>query len=224
MTSQKHPKLSLSFDWLGLIPFEKSLKIQKQFKDSAQKSHFHFVGFEPEKPVISLGLKADESHIFWNEKKLKPLGFSIVKVKRGGEATLHSPGQLVIYPVINLRYMSIRVKDFITALQSITQNFLKEYDIETKADSRFAGLYTKKGKIAFFGIHISEGVSQSGLSINVDNNLNLFESIKSCGETKRPHDKITFYSSIPLNKEELFLKWCYQALHFFNQKKPLKII
>ena len=76
-------------------------------------------------------------------------GLTVVKVRRGGEATLHSPGQLVIYPVIQLKSVGLRVKDFIVALQSITQLFLRDLGIETKKGENFAGLYTKPGEIGF---------------------------------------------------------------------------
>ena len=88
-------------------------------------------------------------------------------------------------------------------------------------EGKYAGLYTKRGKLCFFGIHISEGVSQHGVSINVDNDLTLFDSIKSCGEGGREHDSLSFYPDISINKKELFFKWCDKAFDFFNGMKPL---
>ena len=79
----------------------------------------------------------------------------------------------------------------------------------------------KGGSFVFFGIHISEGVSQHGVSINVDNDLTLFDSIKSCGEGGREHDSLSFYPDISINKKELFFKWCDKAFDFFNGMKPL---
>jgi len=195
--------MNFSKKWAGTIEFEQSLEWQKDLKKSVLTNSKHTIlGFEPSSPVISLGLRADSSHIF--KKKLK-----VVKVRRGGEASLHSPGQLVIYPVISLKSLGLKVKDFIIVLQDITQTFLKEFGIETKKGKDFAGLYTDHGKIAFFGIHISQGVGQSGLSLNNDNDLSLFQSIKSCGEFNRPHDKIRNYKDI--STKQLFFKWCRLA-------------
>lgn len=202
--------------WAGSIEFQESLSRQESLKESLVKKNYEkdcerpqnfFLGFEPSSPVVSLGLRSDNTHILKSDLELKAAGLSVVKVRRGGEATLHSPGQLVIYPVVQLKSLGLRVKDFITALQYITQFFLKELGIETKKREDFAGLYTKKGKIAFFGVHISKGLSQSGLSLNVTNDLSFFESIKSCGESKRPHDKISNYKKAPLDKKKFFFHW-----------------
>ena len=102
------------------------------------------------------------------------------------------------------------------SLQEITQSLLKDLGVETNKEGKYAGLYTKRGKICFFGIHISKGISQHGLSINVDNDLSLFHSILSCGEKNRDHDSLSLYPKYSLNKKELFFKWCDKALAFFN--------
>ena len=183
-------KKSFTCCWAGLIPFKKSLSLQESLK--AKKKPFYFLGFESQSPVISLGLRADESHILWSKKKQKEFDLSSVKVRRGGEATLHAPGQLLIYPVLALPDLGLRVKDFIVLLQEITQSFLKEWQIKTHKGKDFAGLYTPNGKLAFFGIHISQSISQSGLSINIDNDLKLFSAIKSCGSLKPPSRQTGF--------------------------------
>ena len=183
---------------------------------NVKKTQFYFLGFEVTKPVITLGLRSDESHILFNEEQLKQNKLSILSLKRGGEATLHAPGQLVIYPILHLPFLALKVKDFIVKLEEITQSVLKDFGIETKKDSGYAGLYTAKGKICFFGIHISGGVSQHGVSINVHNDLSLFSSIKSCGEKNRRHDSLSLYPSFSLSQKELFLKWCAKAHTFFS--------
>ena len=205
-------------NWAGTIPFKRSLDSQEKLKALAKKSQFYFFGFEVTEPLITLGLRSDESHILFNESQLKLYGLSKMKLKRGGEATLHAPGQLVIYPILFLPRLGLKVKDFIVSLEEITQSLLKDLGVETKKEGQYAGLYTKRGKICFFGIHISEGVSQHGLSINVNNDLSLFNTIKSCGEQNRPHDSLSLYPNFSLSQEELFLKWCEKARAFFTDK------
>ena len=209
--------LQVFYHWVDSIPFEKSLTIQNDLKSFAKQSQFCFFGFESKEPVITLGFRSDKSHILWPEKSLRKYNISLLNVRRGGEATLHSTGQLVIYPVLHLPFLGLKVKDFIVALEKITQNLLEDLGILSWQEGKFAGLYTERGKICFFGIHISEGVSQHGLSINVDNDLSLFDSIKSCGETGRKHDSLSLYHDFSLSKEELFFKWCDKAFDFFNR-------
>ena len=219
--SKLAPPLQVFYHWAGAIPFEKSLLAQKKLKSLAKKSQFCFFGFESAKPVISLGLRADSSHILWPEEKLKRHNISPQKIKRGGEATLHSPGQLVIYPVLSLPALGLRVRDFILALENITKKLLEEMGIRAWREGQLAGLSTKSGKICFFGLHISEGLSGQGLSINVHNDLSLFQAIKSCGSSTRPHDKLAFYPHVSLSLKDLFFQWSDKAFGFFNQCKPL---
>lgn len=206
--------------WRGAIPFEDSLKAQEKLKDSAGKSKICFFGFESLSPVISLGLRSDKNHVLWPEKKLKQYKISQIRIRRGGEATLHAPGQLVIYPVAHLPALGFKVRDWIRALENITKVFLEGLGLKTRREGKYAGLYTKNGKIAFFGIHISGGVSQHGLSINVSNDLSLFKSIRSCGEAERTHDKLSFYPGFSLSLQELFFLWCRTALDFFELECP----
>lgn len=193
------------------MSFSETLKLQEELKIRAREGHGTLLGFESESSVITMGFRSDENHILWSDEELKERNISKMAVRRGGEATLHSPGQLVIYPVLSLPRLSLKVKDFILALEEITQSVLRDFGIETKKEGKYAGLYTSKGKLCFFGIHISHGVSQHGLSINVDNDLSLFNSIKSCGETNRKHDSLSLYKNFSLSKTELFLKWCDKA-------------
>ena len=208
---------NFNYNWLGSIPFEESLSTQEQLKALAiEKSQIYFLGFEIKKPVITLGLRSDKSHVLFSEKQLKENEISVISLKRGGEATLHAPGQLIIYPVLSLPRLGLKVKDFIIMLEEITQTVLTEFEIKTKKEGSYAGLYTKTGKICFFGIHISRGVSQHGVSINVHNDLSLFSGIKSCGQEARPHDSLSLYPRFSLSKEDLFLKWCDKAFKFFK--------
>lgn len=208
------------YHYAGCLSFEKSLIIQARLKQLAKKNCFCFFGFESSQPVISLGLSANESHVLWSETKLKTHNISCKQTRRGGEATLHAPGQLIIYPVLALDYFNFKVKDFILNLESCTQKLLQSWNIPTTKQGKLAGLYAKQGKIAFFGIHISEGISQQGLSINVNNDLNLFHSIKSCGEQDRAHDKISFYHN-KLNTKEVFFKWCDINFQALNQRRSI---
>ncbi|MCZ0931539.1 MAG: lipoyl(octanoyl) transferase LipB [Oligoflexia bacterium] len=207
------------YNWAGSVSFGHSLDTQEKLKALAKKSQFCFFGFNATDPVITLGLRADESHILFDENQLKRYNILKLNLKRGGEATLHAPGQLVIYPILSLPCLGLKVKDFIAGLEEITQSVLRGFGVETKKEGKYAGLYTERGKICFFGIHVSGGVSQHGLSINVHNDLSLFSAIKSCGEQNRKHDSLSLYKEFSLSKEELFFKWCEKASNFFIEKK-----
>lgn len=201
--------------WKGLIPYRESLVLQEELKGLACKTRqAFFIGFECP-ACITLGLRGQEEKDLSDAvEEYKKKGIEIVTIKRGGQATLHSPGQLVIYPVMDLLQWKIRPRDFLSVLEKITVETLKEYGISAEKRESSAGLFTQKGKIAFFGIHISHGVSQHGLAVNVQNDLPLFDLIRSCGVSHRPHDSVHSYNVQPELKE-VFSLWCEIATSLF---------
>ena len=203
--------------WEGSIPFQKSLKLQEEGKSLAKNGAGFFLGFESCHGVISKGLRTEEEDILWSDTQLKQKKVSLISLKRGGKATLHAPGQLVIYPVIHLASFKWQIKDFILLLESITKEFLLDLGIVSERKEKYSGLSTSRGKIAFFGIHVSDGVSQHGLSINVNNDLELFHSIKSCGVKDRPHDRLKDHQT-SFSTKELFEKWTNRAKPIFTQR------
>ena len=211
--------------WLGKLPFQESLKRQLDLKEQllcGQKNTGFFIGFEPASPVITKGLRSGGEDILWPEDRLEKFGVRQFSIKRGGQATLHAPGQLVIYPVLPLSVFSLKVKDYIVALESLTQNVLLKMNVSTEKLEEYAGLFTSKGKIAFFGVHISQGISQHGLAINVNNALHLFSAIKSCGVAHREHDSLSL-AGLNTSPRELFDIWTNTAQKFFQDfilKKP----
>ena len=201
--------------WEGNIPYSESLNLQEQLKEKAHKSARAFlIGFECP-ACITLGLRGKETEDLSDSvAEYQKNNIEVVTIKRGGQATLHSPGQLVIYPVLDLLKWKIRPRDFLSLLEKITQSTLQEYDIIAKKKEDSAGLFTQIGKIAFFGIHISGGVSQHGLAINVQNDLTLFNLIRSCGVSHRPHDSFQNQGVQP-DLKEVFSLWCKIAESIF---------
>ena len=90
------------------------------------------MGFEPKDSVITTGLSSNEDDILWPEKKRQQFAIKTLSIKRGGEATLHSPGQLVIYPIIPLALFSLKVKDYIVKLENISKKVLLQIGIPTE--------------------------------------------------------------------------------------------
>ena len=215
LNSRFAPAFEIKSRWAGSIPFEESLKEQERLKPLAKEGKFCFLGFESRQPVISHGARSSQEDILWPESGLRERGLKRLELRRGGEATIHAPGQLVIYPVMFLPLLKIRVRDYILLLESLTKKVLSDLGIQAERTDRDSGLSTKKGKIAFFGIHVSEGVSQHGLSINISNDLKLFSAIKSCGRAARSHDSLAL-NGIGATAEELFRLWAEKAILFFD--------
>jgi lipoate-protein ligase B len=171
-----------------------------------QEKHWVLMGLE-HKPVITLGKRADPVlDLQVDVQIIKDLGYEIVKTERGGQATLHNKGQLVIYPIVPLRELGLGVKAYVDLLLEITRDVLAVHNIPATISEDRPGLYTSKGKIAFVGIRVENGVSRHGISINVNNDLADFSLISSCGVKDASFDQVHRHSS-SISVHDLFKEW-----------------
>jgi lipoate-protein ligase B len=132
-------------------------------------------------PCITLGRRGlAEVDVLWSSERLRESGFEIVQTERGGQATLHSPGQLVIYPITRVPHRGVR--RFVEAVQNATQTALRTLGVDSQLGDE-PGLYADGAKLVAFGFQVASGTSRHGLAINVSNDLSLFESIRVCGQS-----------------------------------------
>ncbi|MDB9939835.1 lipoyl(octanoyl) transferase LipB [Gammaproteobacteria bacterium] len=125
--------------------------------------------------VFTLGTAADPSHV------LNPGSIPIVQTDRGGEVTFHGPGQLVIYFLLDIKTKKIGPKALVANLQTLIQNILQHYSIESSFIEGAPGVYVGEKKIASIGLRISKGRTYHGISLNVDMDLEPFSRINPCG-------------------------------------------
>lgn len=191
---------SFEASYLGLVEYSKAVLLQNDLFEMVKKNGLPaIVGLE-HPAVITLGhrLNVDEASL--------PTEIPVIKSTRGGLLTIHSEGQLVIYPIIDLRDRGIGVKDYVCKLLRTTKKLLANFGIESNIDDQAIGLYTNKGKIAFCGIQVKNGISLHGISLNVRNDLSLFHGISSCGVQNAKLDRLQNYD-VNLTLEELFDRW-----------------
>ena len=105
---------------------------------------------------------------------------------RGGRITIHSPGQLVIYPIIDLRKRNINIHDYVAVLENWIIKVLKDFGIAGKTSDKGVGVWVNSAndsdaKIGFIGIHVTHGVTSHGLCVNISNDLSFFDFIVPCG-------------------------------------------
>lgn len=190
----------VEFSYLGLTEFQKSYQLQLNYHDLIKNKNSSNIVLGFEHPaVMTLGLRAID---------INPLASSLprVRIRRGGLATIHSEGQLVIYPIIDIRSIGLGVRDFVQLLLLTTKECLLNYNIEAWADDQNIGLFTNVGKIAFCGLQIKNGVSLHGISLNVSNDLSLFEQIYSCGIENQKMDQVQNYNNL-MKLENIFKTW-----------------
>lgn len=137
--------------------------------------------------TITLGRRSDQSHIITPKNNLEDSGFKVVSTDRGGQATFHGPGQLIIYPIINIKLQNFGPVSYVRFLEDIVISLTKKLGVKTRKIEGETGVWVdadnnKLKKIASIGVKISNGVSFHGLSLNVSTELKMFKHIIPCGE------------------------------------------
>lgn len=155
--------------------YQDTLKIQESLREQvlSNPSHEYLILVEHEH-VYTLGKNANSSNIL-NK------ACEIIQTDRGGDVTYHGPGQLVSYPIINLKKRKIGVKSYVKMIEQLISNTLMYYGLETHVPIKETGVWVEDKKIASIGIHVSRGVTMHGLAININTDLSYFDNIISCG-------------------------------------------
>jgi lipoyl(octanoyl) transferase len=126
-------------------------------------------------PVFTQGQAGKSEHI------LNPGDIPVIQVDRGGQVTYHGPGQLVVYPLIDIKRNKIGVRQLVNHIEQSIVDMLGQYDIEAYAKADAPGVYINERKVASLGLRIRKGCSFHGLALNVDMDLAPFQRINPCG-------------------------------------------
>lgn len=168
---------------LGLVDYETSLSIQQELaRDISLGKRASTLLLCEHNPIITLGRLADKNNILGHEEEFKARGIAIKNTTRGGDVTLHLPGQLVAYPVFDLRLLGRDLHCFLRGLERAAVLLLRGYGIGAETKSGLTGVWSGNKKIASIGIAVSRWIAYHGMSINVDCDLDLFSLIRPCGQ------------------------------------------
>lgn len=134
--------------------------------------------------VYTKGRLSKDSDLLLTQQQFENLQIPVVETDRGGLITYHGPGQLIAYPIINLREWGGPLK-YVRALEEIIITTLSDFCIDATTISGLTGVWVDNAKIAAIGVRISQGVSTHGISLNISTDLSYFENIIPCGITGR---------------------------------------
>ncbi|TVT99082.1 hypothetical protein EJB05_55581, partial [Eragrostis curvula] len=130
-------------------------------------------------PVYTLGTDSSEEYLHFN---VQDAPFEIHRIDRGGEVTYHGPGQLVMYPILNLRYHKMDLHWYLRSLEEVIIRALKSsFSIKASRVNGLTGVWVGERKVAAIGIHVSRWIAYHGLALNVTTDLTPFEMIVPCG-------------------------------------------
>ena len=166
---------------LGLIDYHKAYSLQKEAVENLLKGGPQVLFLCEHPTVITLGRLGKAGNIFFPKEELEKQDIEIVAIDRGGDVTLHAPGQLVAYPVFNLLRYGKDLHQFLYKLEQVAIDLLADFDIVANRISGRRGVWVKERKIASIGIGVRKWISFHGLGLNVNTDLNLFSMIKPCG-------------------------------------------
>lgn len=188
----------IHFQWLETVPYAEASGYQLQVAQLvAVQQKTVVIGLEHPR-VVTLGRRMQKADVSI------PRDIPLIRTQRGGQATLHNLGQLVIYPIVPLSYWQLGVREYVELLIQATEKFLLKCNITVIVKNN--GLHTENGKIASFGINVKKGIATHGLAINIKNDLSDFSHIHPCGIQGQTMDKVENYIDLSLPKA--FELWC----------------
>jgi lipoyl(octanoyl) transferase len=161
--------------YLGRVDYEPTWREMQRITDTRDANTPDEIWLLEHPPVFTLGLNADSSHV------LAAGDSPVVKIDRGGQVTYHGPGQLVVYPLIDIRRAGMGVRDLVTALERAVIAYCASLGIDAECRKNAPGVYVSGQKIASVGLRIRRGASYHGLAFNVNMDLEPFQRINPCG-------------------------------------------
>jgi lipoyl(octanoyl) transferase len=160
---------------LGIRDYEPTWQAMRDFTETRGEDAPDELWLLEHPPVYTLGLNGDIRHLVQSTE------LPVVKTDRGGQITWHGPGQLIAYPLIDLRRKNLGIRALVTALEDSAIGLLRQYGIGAEARKEAPGVYVAGRKIASVGLRVRRGCSYHGLSLNVNPDLSPFAAINPCG-------------------------------------------
>lgn len=161
--------------WLGQVDYEPTWRAMQRFTDDRDSQTPDQIWFLEHPPVFTLGLNASKEHV------LAAGDIPVVQIDRGGQVTYHGPGQLVVYPLLDVRRLGLGVRQLVMSLENAVIELMKTFDVGAVGRRDAPGIYVDGRKLASIGLRIRRGCSYHGLAFNIAMDLGAFSRINPCG-------------------------------------------
>jgi lipoate-protein ligase B len=132
-------------------------------------------------PVITLGVRKSANRLLVSAEELTKRRIDLIEIRRGGSITAHNQGQLVLYPILNLKLLGLNISEYIKHLQQIGTDLLNRLGVKAESKKGYPGLWVGEEKIASIGVRVSRQISCHGMAININNDLSIFDLFIPCG-------------------------------------------
>jgi len=205
---------------LGQLEYGKAWSLQKalvkQISNGEQPSSLLLLEHDH---VYTVGRTGSMAEINASEASLLDLGISIYETDRGGQVTYHGPGQLIAYPIIDIRALGGPLK-YVRALEQIIIKTLSDYNINALTKDGYTGVWVSDEKIAAIGVKISKGIALHGISLNVNPDLSYFKHIIPCGLVKAQITSMEKILDKPMNVDTI----AYSLQYYLSKELGLTLV
>ena len=185
--------------WLGAVEYLRARQLQDELVERVHDGLSPNTLLFLEHPhVYTRGRLSRDEHVLTPGAELAALGIPVHETDRGGQVTYHGPGQLVVYPIINLRRLGMGPLQYVRTLEQVIVETLGDFGIPAYTEPGLTGVWTPGGKIAAIGVKISRGVAFHGFALNVNTDLSWYRHIVPCGITDRPVTSMTAQVAAPV--------------------------
>ncbi len=216
---------------LGMMPYDEAWALQHELFDSmvdAKKGKKavteEYILTVEHPPVITLGKHALESNLLLGPQEYETMGVACRHIERGGDVTFHGPGQLVVYPILDLEAHGIGVKRYVDLLEEAVIRTLASYGILGERVEGASGVWIGKGsnrerKICALGVKCSRFCTMHGLALNVNTDLNWFNMINPCGFIDKGVTSLKVETGREIEMEEVKKELVAHLLELLRPKK-----
>ncbi len=161
--------------WLDRLPWPDAVRRMQRFTEEREASSPDRIWFCEHPPVFTLGVKASTAHI------LDPGEIPVEQSDRGGQVTYHGPGQLMVYPLLDLRRAGLGPRSLVRALEEAVIDCAREFGVTAERRAGAPGVYVAGAKLAAIGLRVRRGCSYHGMALNVCTESTPFSRINPCG-------------------------------------------
>jgi lipoyl(octanoyl) transferase len=209
---------------LGLVPYGEALELQQRKVDERRRGEIPDQLFLLEHPpVITLGVKTrhDRSHVLATAETLAAAAVDVIETGRGGDVTYHGPGQLVGYPILDLRPDRCDVHRYVRDLEDVLIRTAAAFGVTADRSPGLTGVWVGEEKLAAIGVRIARWITSHGFAFNVSTDLTHFDLIVPCGISGKGVTSLTKLLGRPVRMAEVERAACEAFCDVFGRIQPI---
>ena len=209
------------YAWLGTVDYLRARALQDELVNAVRDGDSPNTLLLLEHPhVYTRGRLSQSDHLLTSEEELAAYGAQVYKTDRGGQVTYHGPGQLVGYPIINLREWGGGPLQYVRTLEQVIVGALSDFGIAAHTEQGLTGVWTANGKVAAIGVKISRGVAFHGFALNVNTDLSWYRHIVPCGIADRPVTSVAALLGASVDPEAVR----YSVVYRFGRAMGMRMV